>query len=446
MHPLLHALYGSGMAAAGLAASLTAVMAPRASGKVWRSLRARHGVHERWRAAATTQRDYAKPLVWLHAPSVGEGLQARPVAHALRAARPDVQQAYSFYSPSAERFAGSIGAELTDYLPFDTTAAADAMLDILRPNVLVFVKLDVWPVLVERAHARGVPVIMLSATLAAASGRRGWWSRALVHEAYAALTAVGAVDQANAERLTQLGVAAARVQVTGDTRFDQVWARAAACDRQAPLLRALASDRPTVVAGSTWPADEAVLLPAWDVVRRQVPNARLIIAPHEPTASHLEPIIAWATRQALRVASLTAVEHSANASIGPDNISAANADVIVVDRVGVLGDLYALASAAYVGGGFHRAGLHSAIEPAAFGAPVVFGPGYEMSREAALLLAADGAVSVSNADTMAAVLGGWLGDEPLRARVGLAARTVVEHELGATARSVQLVLEQLGSS
>ena len=406
-----------------------------------RSLAARRGLLKRVAAASAAVRVPARPLIWMHAPSVGEGLQARPIAHQLRTLHPDVQQAYTFFSPSAEAFAQSVGADITDYLPFDGVREADAMLDALQPSLLVFVKLDVWPVLVERATARGIPVALLSATLAARSGRTGVWSRLLLHEAYRSLRGVGAIDAVNGERLVRLGVQRAALEVTGDTRFDQVWARAQGVDRTRPVLQAMSSARPTLVAGSTWPADEAVLLPAFARTLQVHGGAhrdsgghdhrpRLVIAPHEPTPSHLAPIQEWARTAGLSCATLSEAE---------EDRTAAACDVIVVDRVGVLGDLYALADVAFVGGGFHRAGLHSVIEPAAFGVPVLCGPRHEMSREAGLLLAAGGARAIPNAVALASALQEWLTDVPARTRAGDAARTVVHAELGATERSVQLL-------
>lgn len=419
--------------------ALAVALAPSSGGKVVRSLRARRGLLERIAAQAKRVRDARRPLVWLHAPSVGEGLQARPVAHALREAHPDWQIAYTFFSPSAERFAASVGADITDYLPFDTAANADALLDALRPAVLVFAKLDVWPTLVARAARRGIPVVMISATLSARSGRRGWWSRQLLHDAYAALSAVGAIDATNAARLIALGARPDAVSLTGDTRFDQVAARAHGDAVRTPAaadaLAALASTRPTVVAGSTWPADEAVLFAAWRLVlatRAITPTSRprLLIAPHEPTPDHCAPIVAWAAQERL-----TLVRLSDLASGG----DAANADVVLVDRVGVLGDLYALASVAYIGGGFHRAGLHSVIEAAAFGVPALFGPQHTMSREAGLLIAAEGAHAVDHANDLAARVTHWLTDAPSRQWAGEAARALVAGECGATARSVELI-------
>ena len=421
------------MLAARVATQFATRLAPSSESKLWRSLAARRGLLERVANAGRAARAPARPLVWMHAPSVGEGLQARPVAHRLRAVHPEWQLAYTYFSPSAEQFAASIGADITDYLPFDGRREADAMLDALQPSLLVFVKLDVWPTLVERATARNIPVVLLSATLAPRSGRMGQLAQLLLRDAYSALQGVGAIDQANADRLLALGVRPDVLEVTGDTRFDQVWARARGVDRQHPLLRALASSRPTLVAGSTWPADEAVLLPAYARVVQASGNRarpRLIIAPHEPTAAHRALIGDWARSSGLSFAPLGEAE---------SDPAAAQSDVIIVDRVGVLGDLYALADMAFVGGGFHDAGLHSVIEPAAFGAPVQFGPGHDMSREAGLLLAAGGARVVRDAGECTAALSEWLFASAAREVAGAAARAVVESELGATERSVRLV-------
>ena len=166
-------------------------------GKVRRSIAARAGVVERVQAWARAHRSPTAPLVWIHAPSVGEGLMARPLLDRIREARHDVQIAWTFYSPSAERFAAALGVDVADYLPFDTEEAATAMLDALKPAVLVFSKLDVWPVLTEAAASRRVKLALTSATLAESSGRRGLFARALLRPAYAALDTVAAVHEAD---------------------------------------------------------------------------------------------------------------------------------------------------------------------------------------------------------------------------------------------------------
>ena len=413
-------------AVAGEAARAAAAIAPPGDGKLRTSLRARRGIRARFAQWVSAGRDATRPLVWLHAPSVGEGLQARAVIALLRARRPELQIAYTFFSPSAERFARAINADFCDYLPFDTTGDARAALDALRPTALVFSKLDVWPLLAEAAAARGVSLGLISATLAAESGRRSGIGALLLRDAYRALDAVGAISPDDAARLEQLGVRRDRIAVTGDARYDEAWTRASAVDTKRALLAPLETERPTLVAGSTWPADEAPLLQAWRIVRERTPSARLVIAPHEPVPSHLEPLAKWAANAGLRSAMLSG-------SGAPD------ADVVLVDRVGVLGDLYALADVAYVGGGFHSAGLHSVIEPAAFGAPVLFGPRHTASRDATLLLGSGGGFSASSPGEIAARVLALFADPSAREAAGAHALALVRDGLGAADRSAALV-------
>ena len=416
--PLRVGYEGIALLARGLAS-----IAPPTGNKLLSTFASRRGVRARFAAFG---RAPGRPLLWMHAPSVGEGLQARPVLELARERTREWQLAYTHFSPSAERFAAGLNVDFRDVLPFDGTGDARAALRALDPTALVFSKLDVWPTLAREASNHGVALGLVSATLAPGSTRRRGIAAALLRGAYARLDRVGAISAEDAERLVALGVPATRVTVTGDTRFDQVWARAARADLGSALLAPLRSDRPTLVAGSTWPADERPLLEAWSALHEQRPEMRLVIAPHEPTPAHLEPVERWAASAKLRFARLGAAE-------------AAEADVVIVDRVGVLGDLYAIADVAFVGGGFHAAGLHSVLEPAAFGAPVVFGPRYANSREAGLLLAADAAASVSDAPSLEVVLGHWLEELATRRHAGDAARGVVRAGLGAAERSYELV-------
>ena len=428
MNAALRPLY----AAAAQAARLAAAVAPAGGSKLARTFSARRGIRARYEQWGRTARIAERPLLWVHAPSVGEGLQARPVLERMRARHREMQLAYTYFSPSAERFAHGLDVDFRDYLPFDTVGDARAALDALTPHALVFSKLDVWPVLVHEAARRGVKLGLVSATLARDSSRGRGVSAAVLRDAYAALDAVGAIDQADADRLVRLGVRANVIEVTGDTRFDQVWARAQLADRAGSLLAPLHTGAPTIVAGSTWPTDEAQLLPAFQALLQSHADVRLIIAPHEPTPDHLTPIERWAREAGVRLARLGT----------PD---AEHASVVLVDRVGVLGDLYALADVAYVGGAFHAAGLHSVLEPAAFGTPVLFGPRHTGTRDARLLLDVGGAISVSGRQDLLRTLQRWFTDDSSRQAAGDSARSLVQRELGAADRSVHLVERLFGS-
>jgi len=425
VNPLVRVPYS----AAGALAALAARVLPSGGGKLRRSLAARAGVIGRVEAWSRAHRSPSAPLIWIHAPSVGEGLMAKPIIDRLRHERPDAQIAYTFFSPSAEAFAQSLGADVADYLPFDTADAARAMLDALTPAVISFSKLDVWPVLAAEAARRHVKLVLTSATISESSGRRSALAGLLLRDAYAALDAVGAVHADDAGRLVSLGVRADRITVTGDVRYDQVWERVSAGTPNAEVVSRLRSDRPTLVAGSTWPSDEACLFDGWPAVRGRSPRARVIVAPHEPSD---------ATTRALEL-------RGANLGLSSARIDAAtpDTDLVIVDRVGMLGDLYALATVAYVGGGFHDAGLHSVVEPAAFGVPVLFGPRHGASRDAAALLLAGGAYAVANGGELATSVAPLLEDPGARANAGARARGVVEGGLGAADRSAALILPLL---
>jgi 3-deoxy-D-manno-octulosonic-acid transferase len=152
----------------------------------------------------------------------------------------------------------------------------------------------------------------------------------------------------------------------------------------------------------------------------------MIIAPHEPTLDHVTRLLEWAKRAALKGARL-------------DDPNQQSADVVVIDRVGVLGDVYVLADVAFVGGGFHSAGLHSVLEPAAFGTPVIFGPRFENSRDAALLEQRGGGASVTTEADLCRRLRLWTIDVDARRHAGDSARALVRSGLGAAERSFDLV-------
>lgn len=404
--------------------------ATRGDGKLARGLRGRAAVLDRMAAWAESARDADRPLVWFHAASVGEGLQARAVIESFRRRTPAAQIVYTFFSPSAESLATRMPADFADYLPLDLPSSAARALDLLRPDVLAFSKSDVWPNLTRVAARRGVRLALLSATLPPTSSRLRGPARALLRPAYRRLDRVAAIAPADAHRLRELGVADDALSIMGDAHFDRVLARAEAIDTSSSLLRPLAGgmDAPTIVAGSTWPADEQRLLPALVSLRARVTGVRLILVPHEPTESHLRTSEARIASHGLRARRL------ADLGDGWDGD-----EVLLVDRVGVLGQLYALADVAYVGGGWGTAGLHSVLEPAAFGVPVVFGPRHSNAREAADLVAAGGAFAVDSQQALDDRLRILIGDPVVTDAAGAASRAYVEAGRGAAERGAEIV-------
>jgi 3-deoxy-D-manno-octulosonic-acid transferase len=402
-------------------------------GKLRRGLAGRRGALTSMQAWAG-QREAGRPLVWVHAPSVGEALMAQAILAAILRRAPTAQSAFTFFSPSAERVAAEVGADWHGYLPWDRAADARRALDALKPDCIAFVRTEIWPVLGREARSRGCQVVLLNAVLAEGSSRTGPGARLLLGPAYRRLDAVGAVSHADAARFPRLGVDADRIHVTGDARFDQVWQRIRRLDHGRPVLRALrAAAGPRLVAGSTWPADDDRLLPALARLKADGAAWRLIAAPHEPTPAHTQRL-----ERALAAAGLSC------ARLPQDGAAALpDTDALVVDRVGILADLYAVADAAYVGGGFGSAGLHSIVEPAALGVPVLYGPRHGNAREADELAAAGGGFIARDATQLRALLGALHTDADQRARASTAARAFVADRIGAADRNAELVLDRL---
>ena len=193
-----------------------------------------------------------RPLVWFHAASVGEGLQAESVLSRCVRRCPDCQTIYTHFSPSAEALAQRLEVDAADYLPYDLPDTVDRLLRSLQPDLLVFAKLDVWPELSTRAATTGAEVAHRRCNGEPGSGRLRWPARRLLEAGYQVITAAAAISPEDAARLARLGVPAERIQVLGDPRFDSVAERVRAVKPDDPLLR-FGHGAPTLVAGSTWP-------------------------------------------------------------------------------------------------------------------------------------------------------------------------------------------------
>lgn len=368
---------------------------------------------------ASNDRDPARPLVILHAPSVGEALMAQAIIEKMRAATPDVQVAFTFFSPSAERIASRIGADIAGYLPLDSQPTMRAFVQALKPSVVAFVRTEIWPMLGLEAMHAGARTALVNAVLSEGSSRLSGPARYLLGPAYGRLDVIGAVARTDADRFALLGVSPQRVFVTGDARFDQVRTRISSIDRSASHLSAVQGARPIVVAGSTWREDEDLIIGAVTAMDAGV-RPRLVIAPHEPTAVHVESLAGRLDAATLSHTTLSNAEAD----------GAGDASVIIVDRVGVLADMYAIADIAYMGGGFGTNGLHSVIEPAALGVPVLYGPAHGNAREAADLAGAGGGFVVHDRDGLAKRLVILLNDATAHDLAGTAAMEFVQSRLG----------------
>ena len=397
-----------------------------------------------------TVADRLRGCVWVHASSAGEYEQARPILRLLRErTEGKVPTLLTVFSPSGHAHAVQHPeTDAIEYLPLDSVFAAERMLAKLKPRALVFVRYDCWPNFVWSAQRRGVPTVLLGASLHARSQRMNGAARWFFRSVYQDFDRVGAIDAGHAARFRgAFELPSDRVVVTGDSRVDQVKRRFdEAAD--APLPRELArAGWRYVVVGSTWPADEAVWANATLDALQQHDDWGLVVAPHEPTPSHLEALERQIQAKGLtsrRLSELVELR-TGQARHGDVEGDRDRWRVILVDGVGQLASIYRAGSIAYVGGGF-TTGVHSVLEPAVCGLPVLFGPRHSNATEAGLLIERGGGRSVDDAVSFRRELLGLLDDEGHRAQAGRQAATLVEEQAGATGRSVDLLMPYLDPS
>jgi 3-deoxy-D-manno-octulosonic-acid transferase len=372
------------------------------TGKISRGFEGRLVAHQVLAKWGEEKRDPHRPTVWVHAPSVGESVQACAVIDALRARFPGVQVVFTHFSPSAAEFTGRMPVEVSAYLPWDLRGTTGRVLEAVQPDLLIFSKTEVWPVLVDEAQKRSIPVALVGGSVPSNAGRLRQPMRTFLRATWQGLASACAIADADAHLLQSLGVFPGVISVTGDPAVDAIAQRVSAADAAAPHLAPFYSDhRPTVIAGSTWNPDLRRLLVALEIVRRVVGEVRVVIAPHEPSERGVTNLREWLEKKSWSTRTLEEVESSG---------SVTSVDAIIIDRVGVLPDLYTVGHVAYVGGGFHRAGVHSVIEPAAARLPVIFGPQYRNSSAAIDLLKEGAAKVITDAEGLADSLLGWLED------------------------------------
>jgi 3-deoxy-D-manno-octulosonic-acid transferase len=369
------------------------------------------------------------PLVWLHAASAGELAGAVPVIRVLRERTPGLKVAITVSSPSALSDAQRLIPDFAGYAPLDTLSECGQMIAALAPDALVFAKLDIWPGLSRAANGAGVPLGLINGTVRPDSSRLRSPTRQFLRSTYARLDSVGVVGAPDAEALALLGVDPGRIRITGDAAFDQALERVEAAKAAGrPSLPPRSADRVRLVGGSTWPADEEVLIEA---ARAIGPPLDLVLVPHEPSEEALDRIDgacrdAWGRRP----------RRWSRIGRTPDE----DTDLpLVVDTVGRLADLYLEADLSLVGGAFDATGLHSVIEPAAAGLPVLFGPLHDR-READDLLTRGGAEVVTRRNATKKILA-YVEDRERRVAAGAAARAYVESGAGAALANATLVEE-----
>jgi 3-deoxy-D-manno-octulosonic-acid transferase len=393
-------------------------------------LREQGAATQRWIAWAETHRP-SGPLVWVHGASVGELLAAAPVIRRLLRRNGTLTVVASHTSSSVVARPSLLPVSRQDYLPLDSPEDTARTLDAVRPDSVVIARGDLWPGFLRALHARGTPIAVIGAAIAADSHKLRFPALPLYASTVRGVSWIGAVSLEDAERWQRLGVSPDVVEVTGDPRHDEVVERLTDLHAIAPY-RAWAGTSPVLVAGSIEPGDLRPLFGAWAGVRDAEPTARLLVVPHDPSAA----AIARAVREAAK--------HDERAVVGSQGLAGTGgtARCAIHDGVGTLADLYALAAVAFVGGGFAKRKLHSVVEPAALAVPVLAGPHAIDDRDAQRLIAGGGLVSGGSASVLGRVWLTWFSDPEARMRAGLAARSALT--TGAAERSANAIATLLG--
>ncbi|MFM7813937.1 MAG: 3-deoxy-D-manno-octulosonic acid transferase [Flavobacteriales bacterium] len=366
------------------------------------------------------RRRETRPVIWFHCASYGEFEQGRPVLESIRRDYPNHALFLTFFSPSGyEAFKDKPVADGVGYMLLDTPSKAKFWFQQLQPVCWVLVKYDLWANHLLEAKRRGVPVLVFSSHLREHQHYFGWM-KPLWERAFQAIHTWHVQTEASKQLLESM--IPHRVIVSGDTRADRVLTIA---DRTSEDLLPADHTRCRVVAGSTWPDDEAILRHFRENAAEAV---QWIIVPHEVSESRI--------RMLLRMfpGSVRWSQCSEGAS-GWDN------EVIIVDAMGLLSRLYRHADIAYVGGGF-GAGIHNTLEPAAHGKPVLFGPRFQKFTEAKALIDA-GAAFGGDAQRMQRVWTSWLSHRDVREEAGRRARAYVQSMSGATEQVMRSLQEML---
>jgi 3-deoxy-D-manno-octulosonic-acid transferase len=432
--------------------------------KAKRWVEGRKGIFERIAAEMSAAKEMSlvsqekRPLIWMHCASLGEFEQGRPVLESLREKFPHARVLLSFFSPSGyENRKNYAGADHVFYLPLDSRRNARRFIDLVQPQLVLWVKYDYWYYYLLELKKRNIPLLLLSAVFRTDQPFFKWYGR-LHRYMLECFTHLFVQTEASRKLLGRLGISN-NVSISGDTRFDSVIG-IASLQEPLPLIAAFCGDHPVVVAGSTWEEDEEEL----DHYANTHPEIRFIIAPHEVEEERLketEGLFRYRVRYselASRGEAAHANPHGASQTrlSGKAGIGRADAgkgmgrmnngqrppNVLIIDNVGLLSRLYKYATIAYVGGGFGDDGVHNVLEAAVYGKPVVFGPVIEKYVEAVELVDCGGGIVIDSALEAEKVFNRLLANREEYEAICKASGEYVQGKKGATEKIIGYIEEK----
>jgi 3-deoxy-D-manno-octulosonic-acid transferase len=375
----------------------------------------------------------AESSIWIHAVSVGELLTARPLITALRERHPALRLFVSTTTMSAQQLARRSvpDADAVFYFPFDLGVVVRRTLDLVKPRLFLMMETEIWPNLLRECRARGVRTAVVNGRLSSRSFPRYRMARGFFRHVLADIDAFCVQSEESARRFVEIGAVADRVTVTGSLKFDSLEPVASAAAR--PRERVLryfrfAPNRPVLVAGSTMKGEEAAVLRVFRRVKAALPSAVLVMAPRHP--ERFGEVVQLSEQEGFRTVRRSDLPIDAEP----------RADVVVLDTIGELATVYQLGTVVFVGGSLVATGGHNILEPAGYGKPVVFGPHMQNFAEIAAAVVTNGAgVQVDGEGAFEAEVLALMTDSVRRARLGAAARALVQANRGAKDKTLAVL-------
>jgi 3-deoxy-D-manno-octulosonic-acid transferase len=379
-----------------------------------------------------------RPLIWLHAVSVGEVLAVTRLVQEVEAALPDFAVVISTTTRTGQALARErFGPDRVFYCPLDLPWAVRAWLDALDPRMLILAETEFWPNLLHGCFRRDIPVVVVNARISDRSWPRYRMLRGLWRTLLSRLSWVLAQSPVDAERLLALGCPDDGVSVAGNLKFD---VRAVQESEATRLLKSLSAGQRFVIGGSTLEGEESALVDAWPRLVAEDPQLVLVLAPRHPerfsaVSSLLEKSGVLWTKRSSWMPQAAAVARALRPG-----------EIVLLDTIGELASVYSLASVAFVGGSLVPAGGHNPLEPAQFAVPIVMGPHYANFAAITDSLRASDALRITAKDDLGSTLVEVLGDRAAAEAMGARARQVFDRQAGATERCVKAIRELLGAS
>lgn len=370
----------------------------------------RVGIFDRMRKALSA----ADRVVWIHAASLGEFEQGRPVIEAVRREHPEYKIVLTFFSPSGYEIRKNYqGADYVFYLPSDTPSNVRRFMDIVHPEIAIIIKYEFWLNYLSELRRRGVRTYIISSIFRRNSiffRPYGWAFR----RALRTFDTLFVQNDESVRLLSSINISS--VEKTGDTRFDRV-ADIVNSVKGIEQLDRFAPQRDVFVAGSTWPPDEEILLRLINSHR----DVKFVIVPHEIDRQRIDRFIESVEGGAVKY------------TMAADTEDLSSVQVMVVDTVGILSSVYSYARYAYIGGGFGE-GIHNTLEAATFALPISFGPHYCKFKEAVDLIDLSAACSIDSYEDLEKWFDALHGDEFLRQQTGRKSERYIRENQGATGK------------